>query len=57
MNLRFCELDFGDAFDDQKVRERAIADRVNTILGDAEEKHRFYLEYKDVKLRKKASVM
>ena len=32
MNLRFCEFEFGDAIEDQKVRERAIADRVNTIL-------------------------
>ena len=29
--LEFCELNFGAAFLDKKVRDRAIADRVETI--------------------------
>ena len=29
--LKFCELNFGSAFLDKKVRDRAIADRVETI--------------------------
>ena len=53
-NVRFCELDFGSAIIEKKVRERAIAERIDVIKSSHSMKSRFEEQYREVKKRRMA---
>lgn len=43
--LKFCELDYGEAIYNRKMREKAIADRVQAIKQSQCEQIRFENEF------------
>ena len=53
-NVRFCELDFGSAIIEKKVRERAIAERIDVIRSSHSMKSRFEEQLREVKKRRMA---
>lgn len=47
--MKYCELDFGTAILDKKVREKAIADRIEAIKYSHGAKKKFEQQFKDAK--------
>lgn len=55
-NVKFCELDFGSAIIEKKVRDRAIAERIDLIKSSHSLKTKFEEQFKEVKRRKAEAI-
>ena len=51
-NVNFCELDFGSAITDKKVRDRAINERIDLIKASHSNKFKFDEHFDEAKKRR-----
>ena len=56
-NVRYCELDFGSVLVDKKVRDRAIAERIEAIKSSHSQKNRFEEQFDEVKRSQKETLL
>jgi len=55
-NVKYCSLDFGSVLVEKKVRDRAIAERVESIKFSHSNKLKFEQQFREARAKRKESM-